>query len=58
MMSKPRSYPSEESALRRVQQLRAAGMWPGVVPLPDGRFRLTHDPDMDRAHRPVPEDGT
>lgn len=47
----PRSYPSEEAALRRVEQLVAAGVWPGVRQQADGRWVLTHDPEPGRLHR-------
>jgi hypothetical protein len=55
-MAEPRSYPSEASAERRVAQLRASGIWPGVVATGDGRFRLTWDPDLERPHRTVREE--
>jgi hypothetical protein len=50
------TYGSERAALARVRQLRAAGVWPGVVRQADGRWRLTCDPEPDRAHRPAAEE--
>ena len=49
-------YGTERAAQARVRQLRAAGVWPGVVRLADGKFRLTCDPEPDRAHRPAAEE--
>ena len=48
----PKTYPTEESALRRVEQLNRLGYWPGVVRHGD-RWRLTADPDTagQRSHR-------
>jgi hypothetical protein len=48
------TYPSEESALRRVATLKTAGYWPGTVELPDGRWRLTYDPEITRKHWTAP----
>ena len=39
-----KTYPSEESAQRRAEQLQALGIWPGVVRCGE-RWRLTVDPD-------------
>ena len=50
------TYGTERAALSRVRQLRAAGVWPGVVRQSDGKFRLTCDPDPDRAYRPAAEE--
>jgi hypothetical protein len=55
-MAEGRSYPSEESALRRVAALRQLGLWPGYSQGADGRWRLTADPDLERAHRPAGDD--
>lgn len=54
-MSEPetvKTYPTERAAEVRVRQLRALGMWPGVVRHGD-RWRLTSDPDTagQRNHR-------
>jgi hypothetical protein len=49
-------YGTERAAQARVRQLRAAGVWPGIIRLGDGRFRLTCDPEPDRAHRPAAEE--
>ena len=43
-MSEPKTYPSEESAQRRAEQLQPLGIWPGVVRCGE-RWRLTTDPD-------------
>ena len=37
------TYPSEEAAEARVTALRRIGMWPAVIALPSGRFRLSVD---------------
>ena len=50
------TYTTERAAQARVALLRAAGVWPGIVRQADGRFRLTCDPDPDRAHRPAAEE--
>ena len=49
-------YGTERAAQARVRQLRASGVWPGIIRQGDGRFRLTCDPDPDRAHRPAAEE--
>ena len=49
-------YGTERAAQARVRQLRASGVWPGVVRQGDGKFRLTCDPEPDRAHRPAAEE--
>ena len=37
-------YHTEEEAVRRVEMLREkVGMWPGVIPVAGGGFRLSHD---------------
>jgi hypothetical protein len=50
------TYGTERAAQARVRQLRAAGVWPGVVRQVDGKFRLTCDPDPDRTHRATAEE--
>jgi hypothetical protein len=40
----PRTYPTFELALRRVEVLKSAGIWPGIVCQSGGWFRLTFDP--------------
>jgi hypothetical protein len=54
-MGMAETYTTERAAQARVRQLRAAGVWPGIIRLGDGRFRLTCDPDPDQAHRPAAE---
>jgi hypothetical protein len=40
-------YSSYEAALRRVEVLKASGIWPGIVgPLENGGWRLTFNPDL------------
>ena len=39
-----RVYPTERKAYMRVQTLRKLGIWPGIVRLDDGSYRLTFDP--------------
>ena len=39
------AYPTFERALQRVEVLKAAGCWPGIVSLADGTYRLTYDPE-------------
>ena len=46
----PKVYKTEEAAMRRQQQLLAAGLWPGVRRC-EGGWVLTVDPDADRPHR-------
>ncbi len=37
-------YHSEEAAVARVDRLRLIGIWPGIIRMADGTFRLTYDP--------------
>jgi hypothetical protein len=39
-------YVTEEEALRRVETLKASGIWPGVIRCSDGTFTLTYDPEV------------
>ena len=50
------TYATERAAQARVRQLRASGVWPGIVRQADGKFRLTCDPEPDRAHRLAAEE--
>ena len=56
MTGEDRSYATEELAQRRVAQLQQHGIWPGVRQGADGRWRLTADPGLERAHRPAGDD--
>ena len=41
----PSRYPSYDLALRRVENLKRLGYWPGIIgPFPDGWYTLTFDP--------------
>lgn len=40
------TYPTFEAAQARVDVLKARGIWPGCIQLPDGTWRLTYDPDI------------
>lgn len=39
------TYPTEEDANARMEALKRIGIWPAVIPLPDGRWRLSTDID-------------
>ena len=39
-------YATEEQAFRRVETLKARGVWPGVRYRADGTFEVTYDPDV------------
>lgn len=56
MAADPKVYTTEAQALRRAEQLQAAGIWPGVKAC-EGGWRLTVDPaGAPRPHRAVRED--
>lgn len=38
------AYPSEAAAIRRLDQLKRAGRWPGIIRHADGTCSLTWDP--------------
>jgi hypothetical protein len=41
-----KTYKTEHTALRRVVYLvHTKGVWPGIVHMGDGTYRLTYDPD-------------
>jgi hypothetical protein len=37
------TYPTEEAAVARMEALRRIGIWPAVIALPSGRWRLSAD---------------
>jgi hypothetical protein len=41
-------YADEAAAFRRVDTLKAVGIWPGVITRADGTCVLTYDPEMIR----------
>ena len=47
-METPAVYDTWDSALKRVESLKAAGIWPGIIPVRVHdrvfAYRLTHDP--------------
>ena len=51
-----KTYASEESAQRRVEQLNRLGYWPGIKQRGD-RFVLTHDPDTAGQRRHTATEG-
>jgi hypothetical protein len=37
------TYPTEETAVARMEALKRIGIWPAVILLPSGRWRLSVD---------------
>ena len=40
------TYHTEEAAIARVDRLKIVGIWPGIIHMGPGAWRLTYDPPM------------
>jgi len=47
-----KTYPTFEQALRRVEQLKLSGVWPGIIDGRDG-YTLTWDPGDEEPGRQI-----